>query len=85
MTHNKLTTFMLLVTVVLFSGCKPNQPPNAQAGSDQTVDAGDRVILRGSASDSDGAIETYHWEQIAGPSVSLSNENQASACGYRRG
>ncbi|MCY3682171.1 MAG: SUMF1/EgtB/PvdO family nonheme iron enzyme [Gemmatimonadetes bacterium] len=78
MIHKKLGMFLLLVTVGLLAGCKPNQPPNVQAGPDQTVDAGDKVTLRGSASDSDGTIETYRWEQVDGPSVLLSNANQAS-------
>ena len=79
MRHNKLGMFMLFVTVALFAGCKPNLPPNAQAGFDQIVDVGDKVTLRGSASDPDGMVHTYRWKQIAGPSVSISNENQASA------
>ena len=56
MTHNKLTTFILLATVVLFTGCESNQPPNVQVGPAQTVNVGDKVRLRGSASDPDGAI-----------------------------
>ena len=79
MMYNKLTTFILLATVVLFTGCESNQPPNVQVGPAQTVNVGDRVTLRGSASDPDGAVETYRWEQITGPSVLLSNANQASA------
>ena len=74
----KLGMLILLVTVVPFAGCKPNQPPNAQAGPDQTVDAGESVALYGRASDPDGTVQTYLWEQIAGPPVSISNENQAS-------
>ena len=58
---------------------QPNQPPDAQAGPDQTVAEGDKVRLRGSASDPDGTIQTYRWEQVDGPSVSLSNADQASA------
>lgn len=79
MIHKKLGMFLLLVTVGLLAGCKPNQPPIVQAGPDQTVDAGGKVTLRGSASDSDGTVETYRWEQVDGPSVLLSNANQASA------
>ena len=78
MTHNKLSMFILIATVVLLSGCQSNQPPNAQAGPDQTVDVGEDVALRGSASDSDGAVQTYRWEQVDGPPVSISNTNQAS-------
>ena len=79
MRHNKLGMLMLIATVALLSGCQSNQPPNAQAGPDQTVDVGDKVMLLGSASDPDGAIETYRWEQIAGLPVLFSNANQASA------
>ncbi len=78
MRHNKLGILMLIAMVVLFVGCESNQPPNAQAGPDQTVDVGDKVMLLGSASDLDGTVETYRWEQIAGSPVSLSNANQAS-------
>ena len=79
MRHNKLGMLMLIATVVLFVGCESNQPPNAQAGPDQTVDADERVALYGRASDSAGTVQTYRWEQIAGHPVSLSNANQASA------
>ena len=79
MIHDKLSMFMLIATIALLSGCKSNQLPNAQAGPDQTVDVGESVALRGSASDQDGTVETYRWEQVDGPSVSLSNANQASA------
>ena len=77
--YNKLTTFMLLATAVLFAGCESNQPPNVQVGPNQTVNVGDRVMLRGSASDPDGTVETYRWEQVRGPSASLSNADQISA------
>ena len=79
MTYKKLNLFMLIATVALFAGCESNQPPDAQAGPDQTVDMGENVALRGSASDPDGTVQTYRWEQVDGPSVSLSNANQASA------
>ena len=54
-----------------------NQPPVANAGPDQTVDAGSVVMLTGSgSSDSDGEIAGVQWEQIDGrPEVSLSNQN----------
>ena len=56
-----------------------NQPPRANAGDAQTVDASDTVTLDGSASsDPDGAIAGYLWAQTAGPAVSLSNANQAA-------
>ena len=79
MRHNKLGMLMLIAMVVLFVGCQSNQPPIVQAGPDQTVNVGDKVTLRGSASDPDGTVQTYRWEQIAGLPVSLSNADQASA------
>ena len=41
----------------------PNQPPIVNAGLVQSVDAGTMVILSGTASDPDGTIAGYAWEQ----------------------
>ena len=79
MIHNKWRMLMLIATVSLLAGCESNQPPNVQAGPDQTVDVGENVALRGSASDPDGTVQTYRWEQVDGPSVPLSNADQALA------
>ena len=41
-----------------------NNPPSANAGSDQTVDEGDEVHFDGSGSyDLDGTIESYEWDR----------------------
>jgi len=51
-----------------------NDPPTADAGPDQNVDEETTVVLDGSNSfDPDDGIESYRWEQVAGPSVSLSD------------
>lgn len=51
-----------------------NDPPVANAGTDQTVDEGVLVTLDGSnSSDPDDGIASYSWSQTAGPSVTLSN------------
>jgi PKD repeat protein len=51
-----------------------NEPPQANAGADQTVDEGAIVALDGSSSlDIDGNVESYSWNQISGPKVTLSN------------
>jgi len=56
------------------------KPPNAQAGSNQTVTEGDAVSLDGSASsDVDGVINSYLWEQTAGTTATLSNANSVNA------
>lgn len=51
-----------------------NEPPQANAGADQTVDEGAVVVtLDGSASlDIDGNIASYLWTQSSGPAVTLS-------------
>lgn len=46
-----------------------NQPPIANAGTDQTVNEGDRVRLTGTGTDPEGYVVTYKWTQIAGPAV----------------
>jgi hypothetical protein len=51
-----------------------NDPPTADAGPNQDVDEETTVTLDGSSSfDPDDGIESYRWEQVVGPSVSLSN------------
>lgn len=57
----------------------PNQNPVAAAGADQTVDAGDAVVLSGAAStDPDGDSLTYTWAQTAGPNVTLTGATTMS-------
>jgi hypothetical protein len=54
-------------------------PPIADAGPDQRVDEGGNVTLGGSNSfDTEGETLSYQWEQIAGPSVTLSNPQAAN-------
>jgi PKD domain len=56
-----------------------NQPPTANAGSDQSVNEGDTVALDGSAStDADGSIASYSWTQTAGATVTLSDASSAT-------
>jgi hypothetical protein len=53
-----------------------NDPPTANAGTDQTVDedSSDVIVLDGSkSSDPDDGIESYRWKQVAGPAVTLSD------------
>ncbi len=47
----------------------PNSGPLANAGPDQTVDVGDRVVLNGSSSyDPDGDPLSFSWLMVSGPS-----------------
>jgi len=71
----------LLVTACSGGGSSSSQPPPhnatpiANAGPDQTVDAGVMVTLNGSdSSDADGTIAGYSWTQTGGtPTVTLSS------------
>jgi len=51
-----------------------NEPPQADAGTDKTVNEGGVVTLDGSSSlDIDDGIDVYSWTQNSGPTVTLSN------------
>lgn len=54
-----------------------NGPPTADAGADQTVDAGHTVTLNGTASRDDGVIVGYAWEQTGGAAVTLTGADTA--------
>ena len=56
-----------------------NQPPVADAGPDQFVDAGTVVVLSGTGSDPDGTIASYGWTQTGGTTVSLTGTASAMA------
>ena len=57
----------------------PNEAPMANAGSDQSVDAGVIVVLSGTASDPDGGIVSNMWEQTGGTTVSLAGADSLTA------
>ena len=56
-----------------------NEAPMANAGSDQSVDAGVIVVLSGTASDPDGGIVSNMWEQTGGTTVSLAGADSLTA------
>ncbi|MEM8983404.1 MAG: hypothetical protein AAGC71_10275 [Pseudomonadota bacterium] len=56
-----------------------NQPPTANAGADQTVVQAETVTLSGAGTDADGTIAAYQWSQVAGPAVTLTGADQATA------
>jgi hypothetical protein len=84
-------TFQLTVTdkngVQSTAACNVNvvtssadMPLTANAGPDQTVSAATIVTLDGSeSSTSSGDIFSYLWQQIDGPTVSLSNSTSSQA------
>ncbi|MCW8956660.1 MAG: hypothetical protein OQL09_07240 [Gammaproteobacteria bacterium] len=54
-------------------------PPEVTAGIDQLVTAGDQVSLMAVASDENGTIDTYLWQQLAGTAVTITGNTTASA------
>lgn len=84
----KILTFELTVTdpygatdkdTLKITVMSRNQPPTADAGSDQTVNKNDQVTLQGSGTDPDGDALYYHWSQIDGPIIELSDVNDPNA------
>jgi hypothetical protein len=79
---------LICVSLVMMTGCPPNNPPDGPAnnpptviaGENQVVTAGDSVTLDGSASsDPDGDAISFSWKQTLGTPVSLSGTSTAVA------
>ncbi len=66
--------------VLIKTGTSTNQPPHANAGSDQTITAPTSTItLSGTGTDVDGTIASYTWSKIAGSALgTITNTNSAS-------
>ncbi|WP_324290042.1 myxosortase-dependent M36 family metallopeptidase [Pyxidicoccus sp. MSG2] len=56
-----------------------NVAPTVNAGADLSVDERETATLSSSATDADGDALTYHWVQVSGTPVALSNANAATA------
>jgi uncharacterized protein YkwD len=50
-----------------------NLKPVANAGPNVTAETGQAVSITGSASDPDGSIQSWRWNQVSGPAVALNN------------
>lgn len=56
-----------------------NSLPSVEAGSEQNVNELTLVTLSGSATDSDGSITSYSWQQTSGTNVTIVNGDSATA------
>jgi len=86
-TDNKGATSSAQVTITVIAA---NQPPVANAGTDQTIQLPtNSVNLDGSKSyDPDGSITAYSWVKVSGPgAVTITNSNTAkpTALGLQQG
>ncbi len=68
-----------IVIEVAQGGGNTNVAPVVNAGNDQSVNEQSSISLSGSASDSDGSIASYNWQQVNGTPVSISDASLASA------
>ena len=66
-----------LIAIALIS-CDSTDAFDVNAGTDQTVQAGDTVTLVGNASSPDGTITSYEWMQTSGEAVELTGGNTSS-------
>lgn len=92
--RNALLVTSLLVSGSLLIGCggssdssddsnadstTTNILPTVEAGSEQNVNELTLVTLTGSATDSDGSISSYLWQQTSGTNVTINNNDSATA------
>ena len=64
---------------VTVSVAADDDPPDARAGRNRTVAAGEAVTLSGSGTDPEGGTLTYEWIQRGGPDVDLQGAATATA------
>lgn len=75
---NEAPTLIDFITIAVTTDYPDNVAPVADAGSDQTLAEGTTVNLFGSGStDSDGTIDSYHWTQTVGTTVTLNDADIA--------
>lgn len=68
------------VVVTVLNVVAPNTPPNANAGTDYSLDEDTQGTLNGSgSSDPDLDVLTYAWTQISGPAVTLTGAGTVTA------
>lgn len=65
--------------VLVRTGSYSNAEPKVNAGENQTITLPKQsVVLKGTASDSDGSIDSYSWTQVSGPSkAQIDDEDEA--------
>ncbi len=77
-TDNQGASHSSSVSIELQAEEQANQPPIAQAPSNQVVSPGDPVQLDASASsDPESGTLTFHWLQVSGPTVATSGDGSA--------
>ncbi|MBV0924824.1 hypothetical protein KTS45_11505 [Halomicroarcula limicola] len=70
---NRTATDRVAVTVE-----QRNRAPAVDAGANRTAEPGTEIRLAGNGTDPDGDALSYGWEQVAGPTVSLSANDTAA-------
>ena len=71
--------FLAFSTMLLLVACARNEPPSILLGDDLDAVSGQQVALRGEASDPDGLVTQYRWEQTAGEPVTIVNAQRRTA------
>jgi len=78
-TDDKGETAIDNVVVTVKNVVVQNQPPTVTVEDDKSVDEATTVPLNGSASDIDGSISSYFWEQVSGTTVNIINQYSTNA------
>lgn len=77
--HNDAVLATATFTNVSLSTTPGNLPPDANAGADQTLNAGTTsATLSGSATDPNGDVLTYTWTKVSGPSATIASPSSAT-------
>jgi hypothetical protein len=78
--NGSITLAPFTSAVLIRNGTIQNQPPTANAGSDQIITLPTNTAsLKGTGADSDGSVSSYNWSKLSGPSGgTITNSTSAS-------
>ncbi|MEL7288071.1 MAG: hypothetical protein AAGJ57_12220, partial [Pseudomonadota bacterium] len=65
----------IIIVITTSTASATNKNPTVSISSDSSVTEGGELVLQATATDSDGTIASYAWQQTSGPELTLSGSD----------